>query len=313
MPDRHPNEHLYPRVVPSPTSYSDRRDPDLPWGHWMRLVETGRGGVRDEDGTVWPSLREALWHGRLGMGGAEPPSDGPFFSMPRRRIDEMLDNLQGALAVAGRQGWQNPGEVAGQVEGGLHYKLWMRGQNLTTDVAYSPATRQMERLTHDRITDEGWAVFLMLKATRAEELHGVLPGSNAFETAGGEPMVEIANPMVNVAGARFLFERSVLARMKVISLLDRESSNGRMPMGRTIWSMAFERATERDRLFAWMCQRSDLWQRWGGIAGREADGLTQHLLATYIASVDWREVNGGAPVLAIADGTAKSRTRRSAA
>lgn len=41
--------------------------------------------------------------------------------------------------------------------------------------------------------------------------------------------------------------------------------------------------------------------------------LTQHLLATYIASVDWREVNGGAPVLAITDGRAKPKGRKAAA
>ena len=47
---------------------SEGRDFTHPWGHWMRL-ETGSHDVRliDDDGTVWKSLRDALFYGRLGF------------------------------------------------------------------------------------------------------------------------------------------------------------------------------------------------------------------------------------------------------
>lgn len=65
----------------------------------------------------------------------------------------------------------------------------------------------------------------------------------------------------------------------------------------TLWSCAFSTPLERDRLFEWMCGRSDRWQAWGKMAGKGADGLTQHLLDIFIASVDWRE-----PQLALTHG-----------
>jgi hypothetical protein len=287
---RHPQEHHYPRVTPEPTEYSDTRDPDLPWGHWMQLLENGREGVRDEHGREWPSLRLALWSGRLGMSDpTETKVAYSAFNTNWRWLDAQMEELQAYLAMAGRQGWQRREDVASLTGASDHYRLWLRGNNLTTPDVWNGPAGHYVRLNEDRLTDEGWAVFLMLKATRPEELHGVLPGSDAFETAGGDAMAEIANPVVNVAGVRFLFERGKLARQPVISLLDRKAKAGRMPIARTIWSMAFDTVLDRDRMFAWMCQRSDLWQRWGGIAGGEADRLTQQLLAAYISSVDWRE------------------------
>lgn len=273
----HPHERMYTHVEPVPTSYSDCRDPDLPWGYWMRLVEGYRDGVEDEEGRFWPSLRLALWSSRLQM------------DDPGRRIEELLDNLQGALAIAGRRGWQSEDEVAGQIDGGLHYRMWMRGQNLTTNSGIDRATGRTEELDRDYLTDEGWAVYLMLKMTRAEELSGLLPGSDAFETAGGADMADIANPVVNIAGARYVFERSSIAGQQVVTLLDRNAKSGRMPIARTIWSIGFDRAIDRDRLFAWLCARSDQWSRWGALAGNGGDRLSQHVLANYIASVDWRK------------------------
>lgn len=290
-----------PWPEPIVTAYSTKRDPDLPWGYWMRAVEPGsvprqtdrpsftmRGyegpGVRDEDGVVWPSVREACWTGLLGMkvvGGWQ-------------LMSELFDDMIAALTTSGRRMHAPDREIRIDMHRGStmgrHYRLWLIGVGLIED--------HQQYLGRDKLTDLGWAVLLMLKATRAQDRIGEGEG---VETAGGPDMQGFANPLVDVRGLTYVFERTEIAGSPMIRLIDRDGSVGRMPMETTIWSTAFPLALERDRMFAWLCVRSDRWEAWGKIAERGAEAFSAHILATYIASIDWREQQFAVvPVLQIA-------------
>ena len=273
---------------PIETAYSSGRDPSLPWGYWLREVDRPIRGLIDEGGRRWDSVRRAFWSGRLSMPMA-PEHSGPTFRQPYGNDREMIQQMElmiAVLHVLTRSVSHQRTELANDVLDcsgiiGGHYMAWLSGHDLTR-----PDSDGL------RLTDEGHAALLMLKATRPEELIDVEPGGAAMQLAGGPSMASIGNPAVDVAGVRFVFEIGDIARRPVITLLDRESARGRMPTRKTIWSCAFRTPLERDRMFAWMCARSDRWQAWGEVAANGADGLTQHLLATYIASVDWTQPCG---------------------
>lgn len=283
---------------PVKTDYSSRRDPDLPWGYWLR--EGGHGAdLFDEDGRRWGSVRQAFWFGRLSM--AEGPKSEHGYgnaAIELRAIGAQLELMIAVMHVLVRNFISQKMELANDVLGAStivsgHYMEWLMGHGLIT---HRPPVNDTYVLT-----DEGRAVLTMLKVTRPEELIDVQPGSEAMTIAGGPDFAHIANPEIDLAGVRFVFERSTLARRAVIALVDREGMRGRMPMQQTVWSCAFSTPLERDRLFEWMCGRADRWQDWGAIANRNADGLTQHLLDIYISSVDWHEPQVG-PQLALAHG-----------
>lgn len=210
-------------------------------------------------------------------------------NQPRFHLQTANDQIEALIAmltVHGREYGAHELEITNDVLGSSrvaarHYMTWMEGQRLIFNALHNQGRYFL--------TDEGWCALLMLKATRPEELIDVEPGGDAVRLAGGPEMAGIANPEVNVAGARFWFTRDRLAGSEIISLIDREGKRGRMPMQKTVWSCAFGDAMQRDRMFEWLCVRSDRWQDWGAIAGRGADTLTQHLLDIYVASIDWRD------------------------
>lgn len=269
---------------PIETAYSQERDPDLPWGYWLRHSEEPRSMVVDRDGSRWSSVREAFWIGRMGMGD-EPvrPGERPQFLGGSTRLqDEQSDMLLSILLTSAGKVARAAPELTNDVLGynrgmARHYMMWLQSRGLVVE-----HTHYQGRWA---LTDEGWAVLLMLKATRPEDASG--PGSGREELAGGPDMADVANPAVDVSGARFVFERGALGGRPVITMIDRDGKRGRMPMQKTVWSCAFTTAVERDRLFAWMCARSDRWQDWGDTGG--GDALTQHLLDIYVSSIDWRE------------------------
>lgn len=278
------------------TAYSSARDPTLPWGYWLREVDTPTRALIDENGQRWNSVRRAFWTGRLSMPAA-PQQPGPTFLQPSgndREMTEQMELMIAVLHVLARSITSQRAELANDVLNcssvvSVHYMAWLAGHDLIRTGGSGFC-----------LTDEGHAALLMLKATRPEELIDVEPGGAAMRLAGGPAMAHIANPAVDVGGARFVFESADIAKRPMITLLDRESTRGRMPTQKTIWSCAFNTPLERDRLFAWMCARSDRWQTWGVVAANAADGLTQHLLATYIASIDWTQPTGGELLLGIA-------------
>ena len=276
------------RELPIRTAYSDQRDADLPWGYWMRMrPHRQHMMVEDHAGREWQSVREAFWCGRLGM--------SAFTTS--RTMDQGCELLIAMLSVATRNTATGASEVgADAMHGNQAMAAFLESWSIASGLVI--AKENNGRTSY--ISDEGWAVLLMLKATRPEELHGVTPGAKAVEIAGGPGLVEIANPSVDLSGARFVFERVDIVGQAGIQLVDRNGGRGRMPIHEVVWSLIMPKL-ECDRLFAWMCARSDRWQAWGTMTERrDANALTQHLLATYIASVDWRE-GEEVEVLAIAD------------
>lgn len=274
---------------PVETGYSSGRDPDLPWGYWLRQVEAPRRLVVDRDGSEWGSVREAFWVGRMGMRDEAPKPDNQIKSQStfNQWQDDQSELLLAVLLQSASPARRALSELAYDVfhssrAVATHYRNWLKGHGLLVDRTFNEGRWAL--------TDEGWAVLLMLKATRPEELAGIAPGDQEA-LAGGPDMAHVANPAVDVSGARFVFERGQLAGSPVITLIDRDGRRGRMPMQNTIWSCAFSASMERDRLFEWMCARSDRWQAWGEMGG--GDALTQHLLNIYIASVDWRSPQDG--------------------
>ncbi len=260
-------------------------------------MRTAPHGVLDEHGATWPSIRLAFWRGRLGMRqGIAHESDAPAFRGPEPWLEEQFETLIAVLWVAARGFHTGSRELSTDIFRNSivfehHYRNWLVGAGL---LVVGPSIS-----SNGVLTDEGWAVLLMLKATRPNELIDVEVGYGAIELAGGKDMVEIAHPAVDTRELAFVFEREDIANQACIVLIDRQSTRGRMPMRRTLWSASFGAKQERDRMFAWLCARSDRWDEWGNTARRGADALSQHLLATYISSVDWREPNGGEQVLAL--------------
>lgn len=276
------------RELPIRTAYSDQRDSDLPWGYWMRMRSHRQHVVvEDHDGREWQSVRQAFWCGRLGMSAFTTP----------QAMDQGCELLIAMLSVAARSTVTGASEVgADAMHGNQAMAVFLESWSIASGLVV--ANGNNGRTSY--ISDEGWAVLLMLKATRPEELHGVAPGTRAVEIAGGAGLVDIANPSVDLSGARFVFERVDIVGQAGIQLVDRNGGRGRMPIHEVVWSLIMPKP-ECDRLFAWMCARSDRWQAWGTMTERrDANALTQHLLATYIASVDWRE-GEEVEVLAIAD------------
>lgn len=260
-------------------------------------MRTAPHGVLDEHGAIWPSIRLAFWRGRLGMRqGVARESDAPVFRDNEPWLEEQFEVLIAVLSVAARGFHTASRELSVDIFRNSavfqhHYRNWLVGAGL---LMMGPNIS-----SNGVLTDEGWAALLMLKATRPNQLIDVEVGYGAIELAGGRAMAEIAHPAIDTRELAFLFEREDIASQACIVLIDRKSTRGRMPMRHTLWSASFGGKHERDRMFAWLCARSDRWDEWGKTAGRGADALSQHLLATYISSIDWREPNGGEHLLAL--------------
>ncbi|WP_156678181.1 hypothetical protein [Sphingomonas profundi] len=254
-----------------PTVYAATRDPDLPWGYWLRSSFTD-DQVRDEDGNEWQSIRHALWAGELKM---TAPLPGWF--------TEQMELLLTALSVAGRRVGTSPREIAGDLfEGGFAiramYSSWLRAHGLTTEG---------NGAFDDVLTDKGWAVLLMLKVTREDDIFSAPVGKQTLDLLRSRDLVEIANPTVDLATLPCIFMREEIASTPAITLIDRSKAGKKMPLVSTIWSTTFGHTRERDRFYAWLVARTDRWNAWAKIAHRGAAGLSEHLLSLYVSSVDW--------------------------
>ena len=60
----------------------------------------------------------------------------------------------------------------------------------------------------------------------------------------------------------------------------------RMPLRKVVWSSSFPDERIRDDFFAWLAERVDRWEHWGGLAYRKgADALTAHFLSLFAAEL----------------------------
>ena len=246
--------------------YAAKRNPNLPWGHWLVASEDGER-LYDEHGNAWDSVRDYLWTDRLRM---EPH--------PANAIEAQLEFLLAVLVAIDRRVVKTEEKVR-DIFGGLwhlqaFYAYWLEGIGLTSN-------NRVEDLTH-----EGRAVLVMLASTRSA---GSAPLPIGLPTLTprlgldhGETRAERERVLaVQEAFARELpyrFVREAIADRPGIKLMGVQLGNN-IPLTRVLWSMSFPDDHARDRMFAWLAHRLDRWAEWGELAARKnAQALSDHLL-----------------------------------
>lgn len=256
-------------------SYSDRRNPNLPWGYWLVADETEAGvtSLTDEDGRHWSSVREAFWTGRLNM-------------LPLRTEvrDESLEMLGSFLAVLDRR-------IIGieeQVNDLCHSNWWMTIILMTW--LQSMGLIEAEGLgaysSRDPLTPEGKAVLIMLASTRPAA-HTPYPLGMSWITArqgldrgyDREVVSELIRRQEQYAdGLNYRFTRTEIAGKPSIKLVGPDIQQT-IPCRRTVWSMTFTDNYARDRFYLWLHERIDRWEAWGELASfKTAPALTTRLL-----------------------------------
>lgn len=274
-------------IGPDPAPYEAMRNPNLPWGYWLIIDAAGNlhRPLVDEYGSRWESLREALWRGRLSMGFGDGLSP---------RETEQLEFLLAVLAAISRSVVSTHEGVLdlfnGQWSGTAHYTQWLTGQTLI---------EPSEVLANTKLTPEGYAVLLMLAATRDREKARVPVGRPSLhQFAELRPGVEQDAIDANIAaieaalpaGLPCRFTRHQLGRSPAVVLVG--PANAEMVHRETIWSVAMPSALERDRLYLWLLQRADRWEAWLEIVRKHsARPLTEHLLALFIAQLTDAEIH----------------------
>lgn len=255
-----------------------RINPELPWGSWMRIeVRGGRAAyIDDETGETWPSLRAALWNGRLSM---------PDYN--REPSTELLELIHAVLAAAVRR---TPGFREQQddlFEGSMLlqrlFHLWLCAVGFATPAENGHGV--------EKLTPEGHAVLLMLMATRPHDVRQSPPSAatvaQLVELGLGPEDREVRFERLEREAARWdaaFLRRDEGGRPAVI--LSKRGS-GAMPVLQTVWSLSFDTVGQRDRFYEWLCRRLDRWQAWGDLASEfGSTRLTHRLLGVIAASLE---------------------------
>lgn len=246
--------------------YEQRRNPNLPFGYWCIADPDRSPHLIDELGRRWPSLREYIWCGRLGMARG---SNWHFTAM--------TEFLLAVLAALDRRVVHIEEQVIDLFEGAWdiahHYGAWLEGHKLS------------EGLTGD-LTPEGRAILVSLASTRGAEAAPIPIGLptvapwRGFD--GGETHIERERIFkVNETFALDLlgrFVRECISGDPGIKLVG-APAGANIPLGRVLWTMSFGDDHARDRFFAWLIHRLDRWEAWMKIARKDgAQALTEHFL-----------------------------------
>lgn len=246
-------------------------DKVLPWGHWMRV----KPGVLDtilidEDGREWPSLRDALFHGRLRFKAVS----AAFRDV---ELERMLAYLLAGSGLAGAASTESMRiDMFQDSDFRFFYPHWLVAEGLISGDARAP-------VFETKITEEGYSIAKMLLATRPPELAMFHPGVESVLYAQGRGE-EIDRPAFergdqNLSGLEYAFVRERIGSAAAISLVHRDL-NERMPLVRTIWVQTFADERSRDGCFEWLSRRLDRWNVWGEVAYRTGAGaLTQRLFS----------------------------------
>lgn len=254
------------------------RDQPLPWGHWLTQVgykvEDGKGGS-------WRSVREAFWVGRLGF---------PSIHFVPEQQELLLRVLSAIERGTGSRSEGMNDLFSGDMMFWRFYMCWIVSTRLAeVDHRGSPLA--------PRLTEEGVQVRLMLSAT-AEPAWAELPMADVVDAARrahhGAPE-ELREAMLQsfereTATRPTGFARKAVGRSHMV-VLTGLSTDGRMPLRRTFWSLGFADPVLRDDLYGWLAQRVHRWDDWAAMAySKGADGLTQHLLTLMSASISGRAI-----------------------
>lgn len=249
-------------------------DPELPWGHWLRLDGTNGNTLVDEDGREWRSVREAFLEGRLRM----PPHGGGA---------EFLELLLVVLTAKARRN-MSPQEAVIDIFAGNHLFRTFLLDWMTIERMLNPDQRNWYQAP---LTCEGASIMLMLAVTRPPVVASMRVGTVSFRTlvaAGrgvlpGEERRKAVEAVTRGGGTTFL--RRDVAGKPTIALTCRDAE-GPMPLIRTVWSQSFHDDHARDAFFDWLCERLDRWQAWAEIAFRSGGAaLTAHFLSLLAAGM----------------------------
>ncbi len=241
----------------------------LPWGWWLRA---SGAELEDEQGRKWDSVRDAYWSGHLAF---------PSISVADEQQELLLRSLL-AIDRRGELGVESKTELFGD-----DFLFWRFYENWLGSVGLLDTNDQ--RLFGSRLSLEGRSVMLMLQATRQPEyeempmretVEAIVRASRGHDDGAREAMLMAFEREVG-------FRRHTFARERVGSsylvTLTGIATDARMPTRRVTWSHSFTDAVARDDLFAWLAQRVDCWDAWGGMAYRKgADAFTRHLLTLVI-------------------------------
>jgi len=247
-------------------------DTVLPWGWWLRV---NGAVIEDARGRCWNSVRQAYWEGELGF---------PATHL----VSEQLELLLRVLAAVDRR-WAGSDELKHDLFGGdmlfwRFYQCWMWSVGLlATDPRVDPLSASL--------SEQGRSVLVMLQATREPEWIS-LPFAAVLDTLRESNRTAADDQRERSLRA---FERGVV---RMSHLFARESINGlhvvtltgldtfaRMPMRKVVWSQSFPEVRVRDDFFAWLAERVDRWEDWGGLAySKGAGALTRHLLGLFVAA-----------------------------
>jgi hypothetical protein len=253
-------------------------DPELPWGNWLRM-EMGKDAkpvfVDDETGRSWPSLRSALWTGRLRMNlyNREPSS-------------ELLETMHAVLAATVRRSPTFREQATDLFQGNQLYlrlfHLWLESNDLVgLDTDGHGA---------NGLTSEGWSVLHMLMATRPYDVRQERPSgatiSALCELGLGPEDREERLARVEKEASRW--EASFLRRHEAgkPSIVLSKRGDGLVPVFQIVWTLRMETVEQRDRFYEWLCLRLDRWEAWGQKASEYgAADLTMHLLQVAAAAL----------------------------
>lgn len=222
-------------------------------------------GLMDEEGRVWPTLRDYLWIGRLGMTSSQayPVDEGCelllaiLHAMSNRMVFEEQAVQEFFLGI-----WREA----------RHFLAWLQGQGL---------------IESREVTLEGRAVMRMLAATREIDAPDLAPldfptlhSWNWLERGITRQRRERVMKTQEALGRmlRYRFIRQAVAGKPAIALIGYEMGNN-IPLCRVLWTLSFPDDHARDRLFGWLAHHLDRWQAWGELAADDGSrALSEHLL-----------------------------------
>jgi hypothetical protein len=241
-----------------------------PWGWWLRV--SGRV-LQDAEGREWRSVRDAFWQGKLNF----PATNG---------ADEYQELLLRALTAIDNRGLNGAENTYDLFDGDMHswhfYTNWLSSVDLIERInGTSPVEAALSDL--DR------SVMFMLQATREPDwvdlpMASVIDAIRLQEWGGADDGREEVLRLFEreVARRPYVFARERVHRLHLITLTG-IGVGARMPVRRVMWSRSFADERARDDFFAWLAQRVDRWDAWGGLAySKGSTALTEHFFSLIV-------------------------------
>jgi hypothetical protein len=265
--------------------YTDRFNPNLPWGYW--LVAQGEldgfPPLTDHTGKTWRSVREYFWTERLSMA-AIPRTD-----TRNQELEFMLATL---VSLDRRVIYteERAVDLFGSWDRSRHYMSWLAGQKLLMP--------QPEADLAADLSPEGRAVLVMLASTRSPDAAPLaigLPTLKSFHGLTGTPDQDERDRLIAAQERatlhlQYRFGRKSIARQPAIVLAG-VGLGPNIPLTRVLWSVRFADDYARDRMLFWLHERIDRWPDWGELAYRQgARALSERLMQLAFAD---REIGGG--------------------